>query len=208
MNNFHRICKNLLVNPLLTAVARQPELWNKHNVRSAHSRSTAAVTGVDTITLRYNRFEKGDDFVEKICSEISCVNYQGFALLPEAMPLVFNIMQHVNGEHLGRVFLARMRPGAIIPLHNDVIMEADEQYPGKVAPARYYDRYHIVLKSQPGVVFNCGQESTYMETGDLWWFNNTIDHEVINNSGDDRIHLIVDIRAFKNDNYIPTGIVD
>jgi hypothetical protein len=34
-----------------------------------------------------------------------------------------------------------------------------------------------------------------MRTGEVWWFNNAIEHEVVNNSADDRIHLIVDIRC-------------
>ena len=36
-----------------------------------------------------------------------------------------------------------------------------------------------------------------MLTGEIWWFNNQAEHEIINNSADDRIHLIVDIRVSK-----------
>jgi hypothetical protein len=36
-----------------------------------------------------------------------------------------------------------------------------------------------------------------MATGDIWWFNNRIEHEVINNSATERIHMVVDIRTSK-----------
>jgi hypothetical protein len=33
-----------------------------------------------------------------------------------------------------------------------------------------------------------------MAPGEIWWFDNSVEHEVINNSAGDRIHLIVDVR--------------
>jgi hypothetical protein len=34
-----------------------------------------------------------------------------------------------------------------------------------------------------------------MPQGSVWWFQNAIEHEVVNNSPGDRIHMIVDIRT-------------
>ncbi len=189
------------VYPLLYAVTRQPELWNKHNTRCAHQESVHQ--GVDCITLRYNKYNAGEDFVEKVCSEIQCVNYPAFKDLPEALPFIMQLMKRVNGVHLGRVLITRMAPGTRILPHSDLLHQATEAFPDKIAPATYYDRYHIVLKSHPGSVFNCGDESVYMAPGEAWWFDNCVEHEVINNSVDDRIHLIMDIRSYKDDNYIP-----
>ena len=206
MRNFLKMGEGIDVYPLLYAIHRQPEVWNAHSTRKAHYRSIHI--GLDDITLRYNKFDQGGDYVEQVCSEIQCVNYPAFAQLPEAIPLVFQLMNRVQGEHLGRVLIAKMNPGTIIPTHNDIIPEATEAFPNKIAPALYYDRYHIVLKSNPGVIFKAGDEQVYMATGEVWWFDNTQEHEVINNSADDRIHLIVDIRSHKYDNYIPTGVVE
>jgi len=33
-----------------------------------------------------------------------------------------------------------------------------------------------------------------MRPGELWWFENAIEHEVTNNSANDRIHMIIDLR--------------
>ena len=117
-----------------------------------------------------------------------CIDQEIFGLLSEARPLVFGLMAFVQGERLGRIIINKIRPGGRIYPHADTPAHAD-----------YYDRFHIVLKSSPGVVFRCGDEQTYMETGSCWWFNNKQEHEVINNSSDDRIHMVIDIRTKKHD---------
>jgi hypothetical protein len=62
--------------------------------------------------------------------------------------------------------------------------------------ANYWDRYHVVLKSGPGCNFRCGDEWVHMPPGRVWWFANQLEHEVVNNSPDERIHMIIDIRTF------------
>jgi hypothetical protein len=109
-----------------------------------------------------------------------------FKSLPEARPLVFNLMAYVQGERLGRVIINKLRPGGRIFPHADT-----------PAHAEYWDRFHIVLQSAPGCNFRAGDEMVHMDTGEVWWFNNRIEHEVVNNSADDRIHMVVDIRTSK-----------
>jgi uncharacterized cupin superfamily protein len=61
--------------------------------------------------------------------------------------------------------------------------------------ANTMSRYHIPLQSGPGVLFRAGDEHVYMRPGEAWDFNAHAEHEVVNNSADDRVHLIVDIRT-------------
>jgi hypothetical protein len=187
--------------PLLGALATQEELWNQYTVRTHHPKSAHRV--VDDIILRYNRFDRGDDFVEKVCSEIEVVNYPALARLPAARQLIFPLMFSVQGEHLGRVMISRMAPGVSIPPHSDRIDEAELLFPNKIPPALYYDRYHVALKSEPGCLFICGEEQVYMAPGEVWWFNNQLEHSVVNNSAQDRIHLVCDVRTSFHDCYIP-----
>lgn len=200
MRNFQRLSYGNNFEPLLNAVLRQPELWNYAKVRTWHEQSAHRV--VDDIVLRYNMFAAGEDFVEKVCSETFVVDYPAMDLLVQARPIIFSLMTMVEGEHLGRVFVSRMAPGIMIPPHSDRIPPAEEQFPGKIPPAIYYERYHAVLKSQPGVQFTCGDETVYMAPGELWWFNNLEAHSVMNNSADDRVHLVIDI-ATKRSGYVP-----
>jgi len=100
--------------------------------------------------------------------------------------MIMNLMAYVGGERLGRAMINKIKPGGRILPHVDSFEHA-----------KYWDRFHIVLQSAPGVVFRCGEEKVYMGTGEVWWFQNAVDHEVINNSAEDRIHLVIDIRTSK-----------
>ena len=120
---------------------------------------------------------------EQIVDAHESVNYPAMSELPAVRQIVFGLMRQVEGERLGRVLITRLAPGACIYPHAD---GGDH--------AAYYKRYQIALQSLPGVMFRAGEETVNMHTGEVWWFDNSIDHEVVNNSADDRISLIVDIK--------------
>jgi hypothetical protein len=200
MRNFFHICDGLDVSGLLREIAQQPELWNAFPVRTEHPLSAHRI--VDDIVLRYSPFRSGEDFVDKVCSRTEVMDYPPWYKLPSAHPFVYGLMTRLAAVHLGRVMITRVAPGISIPPHSDRIPPAEEAFPDRIPPAVYYDRYHIVLQSAPGVVFRCGDESVYMPAGSAWWFNNQIEHEVVNNSAADRIHLIIDARV-AHDNYDP-----
>jgi hypothetical protein len=85
---------------------------------------------------------------------------------------------------LGRVIVNRIAPGGRIFPHADT-----------PAHAEYYSRFHLVLQGAQGCRFRAGDESTEWETGAVFWFNNKLEHEVINDSPVDRIHLVIDARC-------------
>lgn len=195
MRHFCQIAAGVDVLPLLHALALRPDLWNTNTTRTYHPQSAHRV--VDDILLRYNEYAPDDDFVDKVCSRIEVVNHPAMALLPSAQAILTALMARVGCEHLGRVFISRMAPGVSIPPHTDRIAPAESAFPDRVPPALYYKRYQIALKAQPGVIFRAGDESVFMEPGTVWWFDNCVEHEVINNSQDDRISMVVDIRPFQ-----------
>ena len=80
--------------------------------------------------------------------------------------------------------VTRLKPGARITPHID-----------QGAPAEYFSRYQIALQSLPGANFRVDEETVNFRSGDAWWFDNRQEHEVVNNSADDRIVVIVDIRV-------------
>ncbi len=140
-----------------------------------------AHAAVDDIWLRFNRIP---DSPEGVIDDTECINYPALAALPQARTLIFQLMARLEGERLGRCLITRLRPGGCITPHRD-----------EGAPATYYDRFHVALQGKPGTVFRSGDERVAMRCGEAWWFDNTQEHEVVNNSSDDRIHLIVDIRT-------------
>lgn len=180
MNNFQCLAAGVDTVPLLNAIMRDRALWNQNTLRTQHENTAHAE--VDDIWLRFNDIEDP----EKVFDDTECVNYPAWWSLPQARGLIFDLMRRVEGERLGRVLVTRLRPGCKITPHVD-----------GGAPATYYERFHIVLSSAPGCLFRAGDETVHMQAGSVWWFDNTQEHEVINNGIDDRIHLIVDIRTSK-----------
>jgi hypothetical protein len=182
MRNFQLIAQGVDVLPLLHAVQVQPKLWNQYSLRTMYPQSPHHQA--EDIWIRFNEIN-----VENPLSAVNdkeCRNYDAFYALPQVRPILFDLMRRVEGEQLGRVLITKLAPGNEITPHED-----------GGAPATFYDRYHIMLQNGPGSLFHCGDETVTMKAGDVWHFDNTKTHSVINNSRDDRITLIADIRVCK-----------
>lgn len=177
MRNFQLLFSGANVLPILHTLQRKPYLWNRDDVRTKYPQSPHHQA--DDIILRFNEIP---DDLTKIVDDKECRNYPAMQELP-VRPILFDLMRMVEGEQLGRVMITRLAPGKQITPHKD-----------EGAPAEFYDRYHIILQNLPGSVFQCGDERVVMKSGDVWHFNNCLEHHVVNNSIDDRISLIADIR--------------
>jgi hypothetical protein len=192
MKNFQKIGENLSVLPLMLAIKRHEKssgIWQNDTYLRDYPQGPFG--DCESIILRFpprtvHETEQSLKDFQKTFDQHECVDQDVFKILPEARPLIFNLMTFAQGERLGRVIINKVNPGGRIYPHADTPAHAD-----------YYDRFHIVLHSTPGVVFRAGDEQVYMETGSCWWFNNKLEHEVVNNSADERIHMVIDIRTSK-----------
>ncbi|CAB3731161.1 aspartyl/asparaginyl beta-hydroxylase domain-containing protein [Paraburkholderia rhynchosiae] len=193
MKNFMKLAQ-VDVTPLMLAIRRRPELWQEDTFLRHYPQGPFGET--ESIMLRFPKIadfsrDKTGRKMEKYKQNLlpgydqhESEDKPAFKVLTEARPIVFALMGSVQGERLGRVMINKIVPGGRIFPHADTPVHAE-----------YYSRFHVVLQSQPGVIFRCDDEQVYMATGEVWWFNNKLEHEVINNSADDRIHMIVDIRT-------------
>jgi len=173
MRYFYRLADGLRVLPMMAAIARQPELWNADNCRREFENTPHM--SADDILLRFG--SKDGDSLE-------AMDTPAMAKVFGAKEEVLNIMRVVSGVRLGRVLITRLEPGKKILPHADTQGEY----------AKYYTRYHMVLQGFPGSLFTCGDETVCMQTGELWWFSAHDEHSVINNSKDDRVHMLIDVR--------------
>jgi hypothetical protein len=85
------------------------------------------------------------------------------------------------GVTIGRSRLMRIAPGAQCLEHTDV-------HP-------YWDghlRLHIPITTHEQVSFFCGYERVHMAPGECWTFDSARPHKVVNNSTQDRVHLVCD----------------
>lgn len=180
MKNFLRLAAGINVTPLAIELLRQPHLWKADTYLRDYPQGPFA--DVDTVFLRFPPASV-TELERSAKDQHECVWMDGALHLPAARPLIFALMGQVSGERLGRVMVNRIRPGGCIYPHADTPEHA-----------QYWDRFHYVVASAPGVTFRCGDETVAMATGELWWFQNALEHEVINNSAQDRMHLIIDVR--------------
>jgi aspartyl/asparaginyl beta-hydroxylase len=176
MRYFFRLAENVEVLPLMEAIMRQHELWNEDKTRTTFEDTPHA--DVDDILLRFGKPD-GDS--------LEAWDLPAMVKLPGAKLMCLQIMALVKGSRLGRVVITKTEPGKKILPHSDVIGEY----------SKYYTRYHVVLQGLPGSLFMCGDESVNMKTGELWWFDANAEHSVSNNSKDDRVHMLIDVRIDK-----------
>lgn len=192
MRNFYRLAQNVSVLPLALALRTNEHLWNQNSLRTATPGSPHRE--VDDIWLRMNDLER--------CRQASIdpgihvdhresINYPAMAQLPHARGLVMTLAALVEAERIGRCMISRMKPGKRILPHKDIGEDLTKYYDNEP----YYSRFHVVVQGLPGSMFRCEDEEICMQTGEIWWFRNDLDHEVNNNSADDRIHMVLDMRT-------------
>jgi hypothetical protein len=190
MRNFLKIAWDVNVRPAMLALAVNGDLWNQNTLRTMTPGSPHRQ--VEDIWLRMNDLEKcrQADKDPVFVDHRECINYPGMSRLPQVRALVMALASQVEAERIGRCIISRMKPGTSIGPHKDIGDDLTLYYDNEP----YYSRFHIVLQGLPGSVFRCVDETVSMQTGDVWWFRNDLEHEVVNNSSEDRIHIVCDMR--------------
>lgn len=177
MRHFNQIASGLDFTPIVQAIARQSALWNQNSIRTTYPGTPHREA--DDMLLWFNDMSTP----EAMLNDREVIAYPAWEALPQVRNVVFDLMRRTDAVRLGRTMITRLAPGARIYPH------ADEG-----SPAEYFERYQIALQSLPGCTFRADAETVHMPTGSVWWFNNRVEHEVINHSADDRLALIVDLR--------------
>lgn len=179
MQYFQKLADNVNVLPLLHELQLQPDLWNENRLRTSFEASPHK--DVSDVWVWFNSIDP--EAVKKTIDDKDVVPYRAWHALPSVRPIVFALMNQVCGVRLGRVIITKLPPGKSISWHKD-----------GGAPAEYYSRYQVALQSLPGSLFHIEDETVNFATGQVWWIDNKANHSVVNNSKDDRIVMIVDIR--------------
>lgn len=190
MRNFQKISEGQNVTPLLNALMRKPELWKADTFLRKFPQGPFGET--DTVYLRFQdhvQVESEGDLELYKQNKLAgydlheCPWRSEINELPETRAHILGLAAYMNATRVGRCMINRLVPGGKVFPHAD-----------SPEHASYWDRFHIVLQSEPGNIFRCGEEQLWMRPGEIWWFQNSVVHEVVNNSANDRIHLIIDLR--------------
>jgi hypothetical protein len=193
MRNFFLISSGVDVTRAQIELRANEDLWNKNTLRQMAPGSPHRE--VEDVWLRMNDMTKcrQADSDPVFVDHREAINYPAMSKLPYVRQLVMSLMASVQGERLGRVMISRLSPGAQIKPHSDIGPDLTKWYDNEP----YFSRFHVVLQGLPGSIFYCGEEEVNMRTGEIWLFRNDLEHSVVNNSSDDRIHVIADIRLPK-----------
>lgn len=179
-----RIGLRLNVEPLKQALHRHNYLFGEYPFRATAPGSPHAE--MEDIWIRYNDIrpclESGD--LSYFADEHDSIWYPSYYLLPEVHKPIFDIMQAVRGERLGGVLITKLPPGGMIQPHTDAGWHAE-----------YYDKYFVPIQNAKGAVFGFDDGIIDPEEGDVYWFDNSKNHWVANNSIEDRIAMIVCIKT-------------
>lgn len=187
MQNFKLIAKDINVKQLYNELMAQPELWNIDTFRTSYP--TSPMSKVDDILIRFPDTEKYEDIkgkdTPKIFHDDKTVIWKPvYNKLPSVKSILSEIMYKVSACNLFRVLIVRNKPCTGFEAHRDV----GDKYVSMANAARY----HLVINGAKGNMVRCGEEAVSMHTGELWWFDAGQEHESMNISNEDRIHMLMD----------------
>ena len=174
---FRRIAEGLDVEPLLQLLDAKPELWKEVEARQKFTNSphkdteTIYVRGALKMTPYYVIWDTGS-------YDYPCMQYLKSALIPLLQP----ILKQLGVKDLGRVLIVNLKATGQVTRHID-----------QGAYAQHYERFHLVLRSNPHCFLTSGNWVLNLQEGEVWWFNNKALHSAENNSTEeDRWHIIFD----------------
>lgn len=188
MKHFFKIGDGIDVMPVLIALHRHPELWGRRTFRQ----TVKANSETECILLRYQNAPQENlyrynlstmDDCEAAHRGLECYDMEEYSLLPEVRPIVRLIMDRVGAERLGRVLFAKLPPGKRVYPHDDGGLYVD-----------YYHRVVVPIQAECGNISRIGDEHNIMLPGEAWFYDYKTEHEAVNESNEDRIHLFIDVR--------------
>src|ERR1700749_537022 len=165
------------VDRLLAQIEEHPGVWNRHSTRlyGPHSK-------VSDIWCRYNAWENFSDR-ESFNGPHESVWYPAADEIPAVKVLCDEVMQYVAGKELGGVLITKIPPDAGVAPHKD-----------KGWHAQYYEKFAVQLKSTPEQAFCFNDSHLSAAPGELYTFDNSRTHWVVNPSKEDRMTCIICIR--------------
>jgi hypothetical protein len=184
---FNKIGGGLNVEPLKKAVSENPNLWGQIPFRlyddSPHRESS-------DIWIKCQDIKKGLETgnFSYFADDVPIIWYPASQELPEAFNLIGAVSVLVESIEIGVVLITHLPPGGKIYKHKDTGFHAEN-----------YDKYFIPINNKDGAKFCFDSGDIEPQEGDVWAFDNNVDHWVENNSDEERIALIVCIRQNKYD---------
>lgn len=192
------IGKNMDVSALVARLTDEPQLFNANTWRQDYvvqlDRPVSPQQDTAAVMFRWAPVNT----IESVRDSTDILIDQNMEKISEVHRPLICSLKAAGASECGRVFVARLKPGGKVIPHMDYGKYADK-----------FERFHLVLTSDPGNMFHVTdhkgyKESCYMKPGELYWFNHKEVHWAENESATPRMHLIIDCVAplFRRDRHV------
>jgi hypothetical protein len=171
-----------LTAPIYWQLLRHPELWNEHTARTEHPDSPHH--GLDDIWVRFAEVDKAFDYTKPAPDKLHIAEHESVWYPSAEVLKVHNVcqtlMNALGSTELGGVLITRIPPGKMCLPHTDLGWHANE-----------YIKVAVQLTSAPGQKFCFEEEELESRPGDVYVFDNSKLHWVINPTDYERVTMIV-----------------
>ena len=182
MSQFLRIASGVNVVPLALELHRAPHLWGDYPIRQEYAGTPHAAT--KDIFVRFRPREEITGPQSHQDAGYRNAFWPAWRELPALRPIVFAMMAQVQGVELGSILITRLPSGG------EILPHADR---GVWAPEFYNCKCHLTVAGRS--LSMCGGEEVTMLPGEVWTFDNLVEHSVKNPGTEDRIVVIVSMRV-------------
>ena len=179
--SLRNVAKKCNSNAILEIINSVPDSQWKSDTEKRDSNKTHGTTRALFLKYKNQNYEKTD-----------------VTLLQKLKPYLDEIISQVKEFYgyqnlqLTRMIVTELPKGSIIPEHVDE---------GEMLSTNH--RVHIPLLSDPAVKFMLDHQDHYLEPGNGYEINNQLVHGVRNESNIDRLHMIIDLKEWTDEQKTP-----
>ena len=195
--DFNLVATGIDVRPYMAQLNAHPELWDSgRDIRKIprYGGQLSPHRDSQDIWVRHQNYEaleacdkdaSTNGFMKPSVSEW----YPESEKLPAAIDMAAGVCAHLGAIQLGGSYVIKIPAGKKVHPHSDISWHST-----------YYNKYMVILQTQPGVVFGWERSGNLIpEEGDLWNFENETSHWVNNDSDRDVLIATFSIRTFDMD---------
>lgn len=162
-------------------VRASEDLWDQMPIRTEAGLWPATpFAGTSDIWLRWGKdptLWTGPHFAEF---------WPAWSRLTEVQPLVWQLVEMMTPTALGAVLLTRVPAGGRVAPHCDK---------GSWHADYMTTKFYTILESPEDCITSFDNEQYIMQEGQVWLFNNLVEHAVRNDGASDRVALITCMRV-------------
>ena len=195
--DFQLLARGVNVRPYMQQLLTHPELWEQGREFRKVPRYGGELSphrDSQDIWVRHQDYEAlgvydTEEGRKNIMQPAISVWYPESAKLPAAVDMADDVCFFLRAIQMGGSYVIKIPAGKKVHPHSDFSWHST-----------YYNKYMVVLKTQPGVVFGWERSGNLIpETGDLWNFENDTNHWVHNDSDEDMLIATFSVRTFAMD---------